>query len=277
MKLFMRFPKGLAKALTLSYDDGVESDVRLVEIMKKHGLRGTFNLNSGIVAPEGTVYPAGTIHRRMSRSGLISAFADSGMEVAVHAYTHPYLEQLPSSLCAYEIVRDRETLEEMFGGVIRGMAYPYGTYDEKVIGVLEACGIAYSRTVKATGDFRLPTRPLAWDPTCHHNDPKLMQYAERLVNGKPTPQPRLFYLWGHSYEFDRDDNWELIEKFAEYIGGHDDIWYATNIEIIDYMEAYGRLKFSMNGKRIYNPSSIELWFSKGADAYSVAPGETIEL
>lgn len=51
--LFMRFPQGRAKALTLSYDDGVEQDIRLIEIMGKHGLKGTFNLNSGLYAEEG--------------------------------------------------------------------------------------------------------------------------------------------------------------------------------------------------------------------------------
>ena len=44
--VFMRFPGGAYKVVTLSYDDNVEEDVRLVEIMKKHGLKGTFNLNS---------------------------------------------------------------------------------------------------------------------------------------------------------------------------------------------------------------------------------------
>ena len=64
MGIFMRFPGGKKKALTLSYDDGVEQDIRLIDIMKKNGLKGTFNLNSGCYAPEGTVYPAGTIHKQ---------------------------------------------------------------------------------------------------------------------------------------------------------------------------------------------------------------------
>ena len=45
--LIMRFPDGKAKALTLSYDDGVEQDEHLLEIVLKHGLKGTFNINSG--------------------------------------------------------------------------------------------------------------------------------------------------------------------------------------------------------------------------------------
>ncbi|MEJ0000406.1 MAG: hypothetical protein WDO13_15365 [Verrucomicrobiota bacterium] len=57
-------------------------------------------------------------------------------------------------------------------------------------------------------------------------------------------QLRLLYVWGHSYEFDRDKNWELIEQFGAKVGGRDDIWYATNIEIVDYCEALRRVEFS---------------------------------
>ena len=34
------------KALTFSYDDGVEQDRRLVELFNKNNLKCTFNLNS---------------------------------------------------------------------------------------------------------------------------------------------------------------------------------------------------------------------------------------
>ena len=46
-------------------------------------------------------------------------------------------------------------------------------------------------------------------------------------------EPLLFYLWGHSYEFDDDDNWDTIEKFLQKAGCRDDVWYATNIEVYD--------------------------------------------
>ena len=52
-KVFMRFPGGLGKALTLSYDDGVEQDIKLIDILNRYGLKCTFNLNSGCYAPEG--------------------------------------------------------------------------------------------------------------------------------------------------------------------------------------------------------------------------------
>lgn len=41
------------KALTFSFDDGVKQDIRLVEILNKYGLKGTFNLNFGFLQTPG--------------------------------------------------------------------------------------------------------------------------------------------------------------------------------------------------------------------------------
>ena len=43
---------GKKKAVTFSFDDGVTQDIRLIEILNKYGLKGTFNLNSGLMAKE---------------------------------------------------------------------------------------------------------------------------------------------------------------------------------------------------------------------------------
>ena len=271
----MRFPGGKPKALTLSYDDGVEQDVRLMALMKKHGLKGTFNLNSGLFAPEGTVYPAGTIHRRMSRTQALDLYKDSGMEVAVHGLTHPFLEQLTPAECTREVIRDRENLEREFGGIVRGMAYPYGTFSDTVVDCLKACGIVYSRTVISSGSFALPADWLRLEATCHHNDPRLMELAARFVEKTPDRTPWLFYLWGHSYEFEAKDNWDVIEKFAEYTGGKEDVWYATNLEIYDYIEAWKRLITSADGTRIFNPTAYTLWYSMAGQCGCIRPGEEI--
>lgn len=274
MNVFMRFPNGKLKALTLSYDDGVESDIRLIEIMKKHGILGTFNINSGLFAPEGTVYQKGTVHRRMSLSQTISAFSGSGMEVAVHGLTHPFLEKLPLAICTREILKDRENLEEIFGIIVRGMAYPYGTFNDGVVEVLRCCGIAYSRTVISTERFDIPSDWLLLPATCHHNNPRLMELAEKFVE-KSTKAPQLFYLWGHSYEFEIDNNWNVIEQFTDYICGREDIWYVTNISLFDYISAYNTLVFSTDGRRVYNPSAQRLWFEISGEIYEISPGEII--
>ncbi len=285
MDLFMRFPGGRRKALTFSYDDGTEQDIRLVEIMKKHGLKGTFNLNSGQYAPEGTVYPEDRIYRRMTKSQATELFKDSGMEVAVHGLTHPFLEQLPSNLGLRDILKDRENLEAQFDTIVRGMAYPYGTYNDQVIDYLRYAGILYSRTIRNTHQFAMPTNWLLWDPTCHHRDPELMELAKKFVEEQVDRDPRLFYVWGHSYEFDGQKNWHVMEDFAEFMGGREDIWYATNIEICEYTEAYKRLVFSMDEHRIYNPTAYTLWFEQTFSfwcpgeikTYCIKPGEQIVI
>ena len=276
--LFMRFPGGKSKAVTLSYDDGVEQDKRLIEIMKKNGLKGTFNLNGGSFAKEGIVYPKGTIHRRMTQAECIELYTESGMEVATHGFTHPYLEKLSNGRCTYEIMEDRRRLEDVFHRRLRGHAYPYGAYTDQVVRCLEHCEIAYARTVESTRDFDIPYDWLRLKPTCHHKDPLLDELTDRFVCDKTFHEPWLFYLWGHSYEFDQDDNWDVIERFAQKTGDCEEIWYATNIEIFDYVQAYKRLEYSVDGKRVHNPTAVTLYFAiNKVEDYKVEPGETIEV
>ncbi len=275
--LFMRFPEGRAKALTLSYDDGVEQDLHLMEILDRYGLKATFNLISGCFAPEDKVYPAGTIHRRLTASKVAEAYGKNGHEVAVHSLTHPFLETLPAANVAYEIVRDRENLEKMFGVIVRGMAYPMGTFSDEVVSVLRSCGIAYARTTVSTEKFDIPTDWLRLPATCHHKNPNLMPLAQKFLNAPENKKPMLFYLWGHSYEFEADGNWDVIEKFAELTGGKDSIWYANNLEIYDYIADFKRLYCSVDGSRMHNPTNRTLWFLYNSKIVSIAPGETISL
>ena len=275
--IFMRFPGGKTRALTLSYDDGVEQDIRLIEIMKKNGLKGTFNINSGLYAPEGIVYKEGTIHRRMTKKQCQELYKDSGMEVAVHGYTHPFLEQLPVNICTQEVLKDRETLEKDFDCIVRGMAYPFGTYNDEVVETLKQCGIVYSRTVASTENFTIPTNWLRMPATCHHNNPRLMELAHSFVENSYNRAPELFYVWGHSYEFEINDNWNVIEEFAEYIGNREEIWYATNIEVYDYIAAYKQLQFSTDGSKVYNPTAVTLYFEYAGVSFCVAPGELLKL
>lgn len=281
-KAFMRFPEGRPKALTLSYDDGVEQDIRLMEILDKHGLKCTFNINGDGFAPEGKEFLPGTIHRRMTKKRALELYENSGHEVAVHSYTHPFLETLPPVAVAQEIIEDRKTLEGMFGHPIRGMAYPMGTFSDTVVDVLKVTGIAYARTVKTTNDFKIPTDWLRLEATCHHKCPELMSLAEKFVTKDVSNHAQLFYLWGHSYEFEAKDNWNVIEQFAEYVGGKDDIWYATNIEIYDYVEAFNRLQWSADMTMVHNPSAISVWVKKapqGGESVTVElkAGETYKF
>ncbi len=272
----MKLVDGKTKVLTLSYDDGVVQDIRLVEILNKHGIKGTFNINSGKYFPEEVTRE--TNRGRLKLSEAKALYINSGHEVAVHGLTHPYLERLDSAEMIYEITEDRKHIEREYGQIARGMAYPYGTYNDTVLDVLEKCHIAYARTVKATYTFKFPENWLELHPTCHHNYEYLEDLIKKFVE---TPSrwgyAEMFYLWGHSYEFDDHDNWDVIEKFAAYAGGHDHIWYATNIEIYDYVKAYESLQTSYDKKIIHNPSAIDVWAEIDGETHCIKAGETLRL
>lgn len=274
MKMVLK--DGKTKVLTLSYDDGVVQDIRLIEIMDKYGLKGTFNINSGLYVPEDTIREK--FYGKMKLSEAKKLYTNSGHEVAIHAFSHPFLEKLDSDEIIYEISEDRKNIESQFGKIVRGMAYPFGTYNDNVVDVLKKCHIAYARTVRSTHSFAFPENWLTLHPTCRHNDERLEELIKIFVETtNKYNNPEMFYLWGHSYEFDNDDNWDVIERFCKYAGGHDHIWYATNIEIYDYVKAYKRLQTSFDKRIIHNPSSIDVWFDIKGEVYCVKAGKTIHI
>ena len=257
--LNMRFPEGRARAVTLSYDDGVEQDRQLMQILDNSGLRCTFNLNTGCFPPEGHTWPQGQIHRRMPESSVKALYQGGVHEVAVHTLTHPDLTQLPPVAMVKEIYEDRLNLEKLFGCIVRGAAYPYGAYSDATVEALRSCGIVYCRTVEATRNFFMPQDWLRLKATCHHGDPALEDLCDRFLREDKPVGPRLFYMWGHAYEFEANDNWQVIERFAGRMGGHEEIWYATNIAIHDYAHAWGELQVNAAGTAAYNPTAQTLW------------------
>ena len=264
----MRFPNGRAKALTFSYDDNVRDNVRLVEILNRHGMKGTFNLNSGLYNEN---------PRYMSAEEITALFATSPHEIALHSATHPFLNQLPTGVAAYEILQDRECLEKQFNRFIRGMAYPNNSYNDDIISMLKSVGVVYARTTDSTGRFDIPTDWLRMPATCHHRNPRLMELAKKFMAFNVANDAKLFYLWGHSYEFDGDNNWHVIEEFAKFMGEQEGVWHATNIEVYDYVEAYRRLVVSYDGRLVYNPSVVSVWFAFAGKTYEIHAGETLVL
>ena len=125
--------------------------------------------------------------------------------------------------------------------------------------LLALAGYQGARTVHSTHGFDIPEDFLRWDPTCHHDDEKLMELARQFVEGVSFG-PMLFYVWGHAYEFDGKDNWQRIEELAEFMSRYaDSVWFASNGEIIDYVNAYRRLEYASDGLMIYNPSAQDVF------------------
>ena len=276
MDQFLRFPGFRLKALTLSYDDGTIHDRRLALIMKKYGIKGTFNLNSNINFRPNP--------NKITLEEAYALFTDAGCELAVHGVEHLSLAEVASPLMARDILEDRVAMEKVAGHIIRGMAYANGSFNNEVVDALRMCGIAYSRTTHSTEKFDIPSDWLRLDPTCHHGNPRLFELLDKFLDYKVDQKgyywrykPAMFYLWGHSYEFNNNDNWEIIEEFCQKASGKEDIWYATNIEIYEYVEAYRSLVFSADGTMVYNPTATEVYINYFGKDFVVAPKATVKV
>ena len=280
--VFMRYPGGKAKAVTFSYDDGVPQDQRLAALFDKYGMKATFNFNC-------------ECNRKFNftKEQIKELFLSKGHEIAVHGAFH----RANGNLRPIEGIRDvldcRLELEAKCDQIIRGMAYPdtgitqmgnFGNY-EQIKNYLTELDIAYARTLGGDNNsFLVPQDFHTWMPTAHHDNPNIMKYIDEFLNLDISPAtyhakriPRLFYIWGHSYEFDRNDNWGHIEAICQKFTGNEELWFATNIEIYDYVQAYKSLRYSADGHTVYNPTLLTIWLDADSKPYCIQSGETIRI
>ena len=261
--IFSCFPGGKHKVLTMSYDDGRIYDRRLVKIFNTYGIRGTFHLNSGI-QDEG----------RVPMEEWAKLY--QGHEMSCHTVLHPTIARSPIDQVAVQVLEDRSKIEEAAGYPVRGMSYPNGSWTEEIARLLPMLGIEYCRVVGNTDDFAMPRDYLTWKATCHHNH-NLMENGKRFLELHKTQYLYMMYVWGHSYEFADQDNWELIEEFCKLMGGKEDIWYATNIQIVDYMKAAKNLKFTISGEQVWNPGAGSVWISFDGKIVEIPGGAMMKL
>ena len=223
------------KAITLSYDDGITQDIRLIELLNKYGLKATFNLNSNRLGTNRILNRGQRIsHYKIHPSDVPWVY--EGHEIAAHTLDHPILPTLPDTEVIRQVEQDRLNLSELAGYEVVGMAYPGGgvNNDQRVADLIQThTGIKYARTITSNESFEPQADLYRFSPSVFHLDfEKMMVLGKSFIELVPDT-PQIFYIWGHSYEMDYcSDNWRKLEDFFAYISGHDDIFYGTNKEVL---------------------------------------------
>ena len=224
------------KAVTFSYDDGVTQDIRLIELLNKYNLKCTFNLNSDLLSQRGVLIRN---NQRISHYKLYPEDVKTiyeGHEVAVHTLTHPNLTQCSDEEVIRQVETDRVNLSDIVGYEVVGMAYPCGgvNNDERVAEIIKNnTGVKYCRTITTNDSFDTQENLYRFNPTSYHLDfDKLMQLGKEFIEMK-TETPKIFYIWGHSYEMDYEtDYWTKLERFFKLISNKEDIFYGTNKDVL---------------------------------------------
>ena len=224
------------KAITFSYDDGITQDIRLIELLNKYNLKSTFNINSGLLSQRGILMRNG---QRISHYKIHPEdvkYIYEGHEIAAHTLTHPNLTKCETDEIIRQVETDRQNLSELAGYEVVGMAYPCGgvNNDDRTADIIrQNTGIKYSRTITTNQSFDVQENLFRFNPTTFHLDfEEMMDLGQKFIALK-TETPKIFYIWGHSFEMDYGaDYWIKLEEFFKLISNKNDIFYGTNKELL---------------------------------------------
>lgn len=266
------YPYGKKKAFNVTYDDGVTQDIRFVNLLNQYQLKGTFNLNSALLANEFEwTHESGCVVKRLKPEDVVSLYA--GHEVASHTLTHPYMAGLTKEEILQELSTDKANLEALFCREIKGFAVPFDFYSELIAQCVKECGFAYARISEETYSFHPQMDLYHWRATVFHCCEKLESLTHRFI--ETDDELALFQIVGHSYDLDVENKWELMEHIFAEISKQRDILPMTTIEIIDYLKAMNDAEIT--DRLIQNNSNISLWFALNGTVFEVKPLETLAL
>lgn len=273
MEVKKLFKGGFKRAVTFSFDDGQPQDMRVIDIMNKYGLKGTFNIIGGKCNNPCFRIKENDISLWDGSIELKNVY--KGHEIASHGYTHQRMTEIDDNAVKEEIVKDVLELQKVFGYKMRGFAVPYGLFDQRIVYALKENGICYLRPTAKTDEFTLPDDFYNWKTNGHIANFMATEDGRQRIDEFFNCQNELplLYLWGHSYELTDYDcagcarwhemrnRWEHFEELCKKLSGHNDTWYATNIQIYDYVTALRTAK--VTDTYIDNTTDTELFFEIG--------------
>lgn len=197
------------------WDDGVVTDLSVIEICRKYGAKATFNLCPGLMNEERiqpyweTTRPAGwSFHGFHGGHFGLKELPEiyKGFQLASHCWKHENAGLVPDDEFFKAAMDARKFLEDMFQQECRGFAWPCARHTPTTEKMLADAGFIYGRVVEYTDDVTKCSNPMALKSNCHFMDPAFWQ---KFDDAKKTSQ--VFYFWGHSYEMLNYD--KLIEQY----------------------------------------------------------------
>lgn len=260
------FPYGKKKAFVLTYDDGVLQDVRLVLLLNRYGLKGTFNLNSLLMEREFVWH-----HERIGavrRLPLaVAAHLYEGHEVASHTCTHPDLQGMSYEGLLYELGHDKYLLEQLVKQPVSGFGVPFDYYDDTVADAARQLGFRYARGSAETRSYAPNADAFYQNAGMFH----LSDGLEAFVDGFFATDLELAscIIVGHSYDLDAENLWEAMEAMFAKIAADENVLSMTHLEYVEYLQAMERAEIC--GNNIINRSSRTLWFEIDGKICEVAP------
>lgn len=184
-----------------SIDDGYRCIYdNVYPLLKKYKMTATIALIVDYVAGIKTGY--GNPNTFMSYAQIKEMIDSTGIEIASHTFSHPYVTRLDSIKAWQEIYRSRTVLESVFGVPVITFVYPYGDYHPRIKRMVRKAGYRLGRAVKRgeinlwVEPYRLPVFELRQETNLDavkahiKTNPVSILLLHRVV-----PQPSVFTEW----------------------------------------------------------------------------------
>lgn len=264
------YPGGKSKAFNISYDDGVIQDIRFVELLNRYGLKGTFNLNYGLMHQNFTWdHECGMTVRRLREQEVASVY--EGHEIASHSYSHPYFDNMSETEILKELGADKFFLERLTGREVAGYATPFYYFSDLMEACVQHCGFEYARISEESNDYSAPENFYRWRGNKFHWDNDLEDFVQGFLN--TDQELALCQLVGHSYDLDVMNLWDRMERICYNVANSPKVWAATHIQLVRYLKAMQSATIS--DREIRNDSKMPLWFCVERKTVELSPGERI--
>ena len=266
------YPKGKSKAFNITYDDGVVQDICFVELLNKYNIKGTFNLNSQLMAEEFCwIHHCGMPVKRLPKDEVVELY--NGHEVASHTLTHPYMHHMDEGAVMYQLGQDKANLQQLFGREICGFAVPFDYYSPLIAQCAKNCGFEYARMSQESFSYTPSADYWWWQCGVFHLSEKFNIFVENFFS--TDTELALCQIVGHSYDLDAENMWETMENILSRIAADQSIISMTNLEIVRYLKAME--KAEITAEYIRNNSDAVLWFEANGNKISVNPKEVYHI
>ncbi len=304
------YPNYSSKAISFTIDDGnIPMDEKFISITAPALIKGTFNLCSDRVNADNADF-----YRTMYRGYEIAnhckyhpyAMNDSIEYTVADVSERDTAEVDPTRLYpkvgapegiytvllerGWRDLADTDTyikcvdesylgLESVFGkGSVTGYVWPF--CEQNNARIKEHLASAGYKSVRKTGctrdttGFAVPAERMAWS---YNADNRTLLEVAEIYEAYPSDGELKAFIFGvHSWDFERDQNWQDLESFAKIYGNRpDDYWYATVGEIFDYADAAKVLR--LDGDIVVNESKLDIYLENDGKRYVVKAGKSLKI
>jgi peptidoglycan/xylan/chitin deacetylase (PgdA/CDA1 family) len=220
--------------VTTSWDDGQRTDIKLAKLLTKYNIKGTF-------------YITKSYSDSLEKHDVIKI--DKEFEIGAHTLKHSILTKISTVQAREEIEGSKAFVEELLNHEITMFCYPGGFYNNQIKNMVKDAGFIGARTTNA-GDFHFPEDPFQWHITLHasNGSPRMTfkiwrrnrlpiktlidwEIRSKFLFDLALEKGGIYHLWGHSWEIEKNKEWDKLERVLKYISNKNDVKYTTNSQI----------------------------------------------